>query len=371
MDEDIRIFINRIIPNNPALNTHLRHTLDTTHLLLNLEICALTLTTEQDTNFLKVLSGIEKSAPPDNNTTPSPNSQKTPADAITFRQNIRLSFEKIAGAANDRSIGYQPHAANYFQTPPTGINSVPETTGPVIELYLVRSALFGEFTAVEKDVAGRAMESINRTITAYINDGWNDQYAATLNKLLAHFRIGLVKLDRQFDIVEKSSLVDDLLESTANYRCESNQLVNHAPRKGDIFQRSIKRLNAENKPYSIVDVVITRSDGQCAIVLTKFPACIDGIANGYLVFILCPVEDHLRAVDLLDFWHVSPAEKRVLAGLTRFGNIKKVAIELNISPNTVKSQLKSAYKKLGVDNKISLLRHFALLRLIDALTNKS
>lgn len=85
------------------------------------------------------------------------------------------------------------------------------------------------------------------------------------------------------------------------------------------------------------------------------------------VYLLCSIADHFEASDLLNFWHITPAEKRALAALTRFGNIKKVAIELGVSPNTVKTQLKSAYRKLGVDNNISLLRRFSLLRLIDAL----
>jgi DNA-binding CsgD family transcriptional regulator len=353
--------------NFPALKSHLLHILDTTQLLLNLEKCTLSLTTGDGNSALNVRSTVAPASTANTTHAQAHDPDCDAEEAFQFRQRLEpepTKFDAAARTARARTPRRSP-----MDAPAESYSG--KAAAPFLELHLVRQTRFGQLTYTERNAVQRVLQSINRTIASHINHPSRDYYARTLERLLAHLRIGFIRLDANLDIVDKSSRVDDLLASTTSYRCESNRLVKIAPRKDDAVKRAIDTLISSRLPYNIVDVVSTLHKGQCAIVVTRLTAGSDIAADDYLVYILCSMADHFEASELLDFWHITPAEKRVLASLTRFGNIKKVALELGISPNTVKSQLKSAYKKLGVDNKISLLRRFSLLRLIDALTHDS
>ena len=53
---------------------------------------------------------------------------------------------------------------------------------------------------------------------------------------------------------------------------------------------------------------------------------------------------------------LSPAESRVAMALLRGGSSRDVADELNVSPHTVRAQIKQIYSKLGVDTRARLIR---------------
>jgi DNA-binding CsgD family transcriptional regulator len=356
-----------ITENIPLLKSHLLHILDTTQLLLNLEYCTVTLTTVSGDDALSVRSSVAPASAVHDKPGPAPAIDLGVEEALQFRQRLELDGEHITSAG---CTDFAP--SSLYDLTQTNRSSMAKAdcsdeAAPLIKLRLVRQPQFGLLTYAEQYAIQRVLQSINRAIISYIDNRSQDYYASMLDRLLVHFCIGVIKLDLNFAIVEKSSLVDQLLESTRSYRCESNRLVKIVPRDEHIVERAIRALENSGQPYSLIDMVATPNEGQCAIVVAKLAPKPGRSENGYLVYILCSVADHFETSDLLDFWHITPAEKRVLACLARFGSIKKVAIKLGISPNTVKSQLKSAYKKLGVDNKISLLRRFSLLRLIDAL----
>jgi DNA-binding CsgD family transcriptional regulator len=354
----------------PVLKIHLLHILDTTQLLLNLESCTLSLTTGDGNDALNVSSSVRPTPVTLESNAPTHPPPFDTDETFQFRQCLELRIDKITEAASAHHTPIPLSDSMDTHRTYTVESDRPGNSTPFIELQLTRKARYGGLTRAEISSTQRVLQSINRAIVTCLDDRTHDYYASTLERLLAHLCIGFIKLDRNLDIVDKSDRVDDLLASTASYRCESNRLVKISSRAVDIVKRTIDVLRDKHLPYNIVDVVSTRHDGQCAIVVTQLASNKGTSGDEYLVYILCSVADRFEASDLLNFWHITPAEKRVLAGLTRFGNIKKVALELGISPNTVKSQLKSAYKKLGVDNKISLLRRFSLLRLIDALTHQ-
>lgn len=358
MDEKSRIFRTANVRNIPALKDHLLHILDTTQLLLNLENCTLSLTDDDGSGSLDVESSVESASVAFGLTNSPRNSPRLSEDAIQYRQRLELKLGELAIAA-------RAHLAQSAALDEGNAGGVGSSSGAFIEIHMVRQAPFGRLSDREKNAVQRVLELINGAIATYLDERTDDYYASILDRLLSHLCIGLIRLDSNYLIVEKSSLVDTLLNTTGSYRCESNRLVDIDHPNDDTIALAIQSLQVDEVPYAIADVVSTTHEGQCAIVVTELAA--GGEASGYLVYLLCSIADHFEASDLLNFWHITPAEKRALAALTRFGNIKKVAIELGVSPNTVKTQLKSAYKKLGVDNKISLLRRFSLLRLIDAL----
>jgi DNA-binding CsgD family transcriptional regulator len=351
-----------------VLKNHLRHILNTTLVLLNLEHCTLSLVTENDGDALSVCSSLEPASTVQESRSTVRSANANAEESFQFRLRLELGSEKSRDAdlqltnSSSSELAEHDHVASIEQT---------DIAAPFIKLWLVRKTRFGRLTYTERNAIQRVLQSINRTIACYIDHRPHDYHASILERLLAYFCIGVIQLDRNLDIVEKSNLVDELLATTDSYRCQSNRLMKIAPQDDHIVERAVDTLKNHDLPYCFVDVVSTLNKGQCAIVVAKLASESHAPENGYLVYVLCSAADQFEANDLLNFWHITPAEKRVLAGLTRYGSIKKVAIELGISPNTVKSQVKSAYKKLGVDNKISLLRRFSVLRLIDALTSNS
>lgn len=354
-------------PGIPLLKTHLLHILDTLQLLMNLERCTLSLTTEYGDDALSVSSSMEPASLAHAHRTYTHSSDVDTEETFQFQQPLELRWENVADAAWSQLASPGSHEATVERDVLNEHPSPPNTVS-IIQLNVVRHSRFGRLTFTETYAIQRVLQSIHRAIAEYFEHRSDDYYGSVLERLLTHFRIGIIKLSPQLNIIEKSSQVDDLLASTTNYRCQSGRLIKIAPHDHRIVERAVDALHMKQLPYQFVDVVSTGNNGQCAIVVTQLAPRRDGQAGGYVVYILCSMADHFEASDLLDFWQITPAEKRVLAGLTRYGSIKKVALELGVSPNTVKSQLKSAYKKLGVDSKISVLRRFTLLRLINALT---
>ncbi|QPE05908.1 helix-turn-helix transcriptional regulator [Microbacterium schleiferi] len=56
---------------------------------------------------------------------------------------------------------------------------------------------------------------------------------------------------------------------------------------------------------------------------------------------------------------LSPRERAVARELARHESIAALAAALNVSPNTVKSQLRSVYRKLGVTSRAGAIRALA------------
>lgn len=347
-----------------VLRSHLRHILNTALILLNLEHCRLSIVTENDEDTLSIHCNAALESPePDAATVVWPANGNT-EEAFQFRQ--RLQYARKTESANTaRIMGPDAFAAadGGHHAPPSR-----QDTALFVKLMLVRKRRAGQLTYGERNAVQRMLHYIDRAIAAHLESRRRDYRSAMLERLMAHHGMGVIRLDQTLEIVEKSALVDELLATTKDYRCQSNRLVKVAPHGEHVIELAVDALNARNLSCWIIDVVATPGDAQCAIVLAPLAPGRGASGNGYLVYVLYSIADRFNASDLLNFWRITPAEKRALAGLTRYGNIKKVAIQLGISPNTVKSQVKSAYRKLGVDNKIALLRRFALLRLIDALT---
>lgn len=68
-----------------------------------------------------------------------------------------------------------------------------------------------------------------------------------------------------------------------------------------------------------------------------------------------PNEDGVAAPGQRAVVKLSPAEAAVVAELTRGLTNREIAAQLGKSESTIKSQLRSVYRKLGVANRIRLM----------------
>ena len=108
-------------------------------------------------------------------------------------------------------------------------------------------------------------------------------------------------------------------------------------------------------PHFSKRVVVPRTSGLASFSL-QFSALGDhhefggsGGAFAAIVFIADGLTKlDVDAATLQDVYGLTPAETSVAITLLEFGSAKKVALVLNLSPHTVRSNIKSIYEKLGV-----------------------
>jgi DNA-binding CsgD family transcriptional regulator len=239
-----------------------------------------------------------------------------------------------------------------------------------VRLRLMRNHEQGEFSAAEINLIEQVMASIRGTISTAIHERHQAIFDASAQKLLTHLRIGMFILNQGLEILEKSALADELIGKIRAFHYDEKLLAGKTREYQAKLDRTMEELT--NNPallYKIVDIVAAEKGDQYTLVIAKsIPESAPLSESIFLGYIFSCPEDFLSCSTLLNMWQISPAERRVLTAIARFDNIKKVALELNISPNTAKAQLKSVYKKLGVGSKMRLMKRLNLLRNIEALT---
>lgn len=75
-----------------------------------------------------------------------------------------------------------------------------------------------------------------------------------------------------------------------------------------------------------------------------------------------------RTLTFIDAPHrpsLTSSERRVLSALARYATVAEIAVAFHVSPNTVKSQLSSIYRKLGCASREEAVRFASRLHLID------
>ncbi|HSB96666.1 MAG TPA: LuxR C-terminal-related transcriptional regulator [Spongiibacteraceae bacterium] len=237
---------------------------------------------------------------------------------------------------------------------------------------LTRNHDQGEFSQTEIQLIEKVINSIRAMIGSAVDEQNQEIFNSSAKKLLKHLRIGMFILNGKLEVLEKSPLAEELLSKMRAYHCGEQLLAGRSRESQAKLDRTISELHGNSELlYKIVDVTAAERGEQYTLVMAKVVA--DGMpfsGSNFLVFIFSCSEEAFGSSALLSLWQISPAEKRVLTAIARYDNIKKVAIELKISPNTAKAQLKSVYKKLGVGSKMRLMKQLNVLRNIEALTGR-
>ena len=238
-----------------------------------------------------------------------------------------------------------------------------------VRLRLTRNQAQGEFSDREIEL----IEGLIAAIRAAVHTAAQEKYATLFNgyaqKLLACLRVGMFIVSPRLEILEQSPLADELLDRLRIYQRSDRWLSGATEEYQAKLDQAVFELSSDDElRYCVVDIIAMGRGEQYPLVIAKTAALPPAFTeSSFAVFIFSSAEDLFNVDRLLSLWQISPAEKRVLAAIARYDNIKKVAIELNISPNTAKAQLKSVYKKLGVGSKMRLMKRLNVLRNVEAL----
>jgi DNA-binding CsgD family transcriptional regulator len=366
MDEHDFLAKVELLTQNPTLEGRFRQLLDTTRDFFNLDICSLLFVPDSGTDFHLV-------------------SCRTSADQVheergqyfcAPRPDAVAAYIANADGAAARDLMVFPRAdgevgvftRNFRVESVAGADFRP-LANLEVRLRLTRSQACGEFTEREIDLIGQLIESIRAAIDAAVREKYTALFNGYAQKLLACLRVGMFIVSPRLEILEQSPLADELLGRLRSYRRADRWLAGASEEFQSKLDQAVFELNADSDlRFRVVDIICMGRGEQYPLVIAKTPVLPPGFTeNSFAVFIFSSAEDLFNADRLLSLWQISPAEKRVLTAIARYDNIKKVALELNISPNTAKAQLKSVYKKLGVGSKMRLMKRLNILRNVEAL----
>jgi len=187
-------------------------------------------------------------------------------------------------------------------------------------------------------------------------------------KLLKSSQIGIALINIHGEIFYMSDLMEELLERSSTFLCNNNRLISHSKEGQLKLQCMISETNTSN-PISIASLSCKNNQKFTFAVCYGPPpeSTIPVDDEYYTCLIFSPKTDYVGISALASLWRISPAEQRLLNAVMEFSSIKRVAKELGISPNTAKVQLKSVYRKIGVDSKPLLVKWLSAANNFEAL----
>jgi DNA-binding CsgD family transcriptional regulator len=240
-----------------------------------------------------------------------------------------------------------------------------------VRLRLTRSAQQAAFTDREITLIDKIVPHLKNTIDQAIHAQYHSLFDASAQKVLAHFRIGMLIINKELDILDKSSLSEELLAKSNALVCNGGKLVTRSRDYQAKVEQMIQDLCGNDEIlYRTLSIIAPKTGAEYTIAITRDDAGpLDNLIaeHRFNVFIFSSLDEKIDMSILVGLWKVSPAEQRVLSAMMRYDNVKKVAIELKISPNTAKAQLKSVYRKLGIVSKTMLIKRLNSVRNMTAL----
>lgn len=364
MDEVDYLSTIKLLTHNQSLEGRLKLVLETTRSFLNLDICSILLVPDSGSDFYIISCGDNVNFVQDDSgkyISAEQSDSDSEDDLIVLRRN--------KADADYESYGFSEVDAQKLHIKSVAGADFRLHQNLEVRLRLTRNQGRGEFSSAEINLVEKVIASIRTAICGAIHEQHRAVFDLSALKLLTRLRIAMFTLNQKLEILEKSALAEELLEKTRAYRGDDSLLTGRSREYQIKLDNAIEELkNNDELRYKIVDIIVTDKGEQYTLVIAKVVSQNMLFAEGnFLVFIFSSSEGCIDPGNLLNLWQISPAEKKVLAAIARYDNIKKVAIELKISPNTAKAQLKSAYRKLGVGSKMMLMKRLNLLKNIEAL----
>jgi DNA-binding CsgD family transcriptional regulator len=361
VDMDEQDFLSKVnlLTQSPTLEGRLKQLLETTRTFFNLDICSLLFVPDsgEDFHIVSCRDGTDLIQEERGQYFCADRSDHASSEVMVFRRN---------GGVDGESDGI--FTRNFRVESVAGADFRP-LQNLEVRLRLTRNQVQGEFSDREIELIERLIASIRGAVLAATQEKYATLFNGYAQKLLACLRVGMFIVSPRLEILEKSPLAEELLLRLRSYRCSERWLAGASEEHQAKLDQALFELNANSElRYRVVDIITMGRGEQYPVVIARAPALPPAFTeSNFVVFIFSSGEDLFNVDRLLSLWQISPAEKRVLTAIARYDNIKKVALELNISPNTAKAQLKSVYKKLGVGSKMRLMKRLNVLRNVEAL----
>lgn len=365
MDAMESLYSSYLHARSPLLEDRLKFLLDTISHLLKLEQCSVAFSTDELPEYHIVRSDF---APGAESSLPVPSliysrDQENPGDGVVVFQTMLLSVDSSKKTAAKK----QPSQARE-QYVVSAIFSMND--GSSIRFVAARRLDRGEFSARERTFVTNALEALKSEVNHALTNHYRELLSDSTEKLLTDSRCGILLITKHMVVLGKSAVADDLLQEIRVLLITDNRLSSDFPKYQLALERALHDLCADNNlDHTILEPVENQSGDKYTIAIRrnaeKPQTWLRDVS--FCLFIIAWAEDLSDLAPLLDLWQLSPAEKKALLAIVEFDSIKKAAQVLDISSNTVKAHLKSAYRKLGVDSKAMLFKRLNLVRKIKAL----
>jgi DNA-binding CsgD family transcriptional regulator len=362
MDMDELDFLSKVnlLTQSPTLEGRLKQLLETTRVFFNLDICSLLFVPDsgEDFHIVSCRDGADLVQEERGQYFCADRSENASSEVMVFRRS-EMGVDGEPDGIFTRNFRVESVAGADFR-PLQNLE---------VRLRLTRNQVQGEFSDREIELIERLIVSIRSIVHGATQEKYATLFNGYAHKLLACLRVGMFIVSPRLEVLEKSPLADELLLRLRSYRRSERWLAGASEEQQSKLDQAMFELNANSEMrYRVVDIITMGRGEQYPLVIAKAAVLPPAFTeSNFVVFIFSSAEDLFNVDRLLSLWQISPAEKRVLTAIARYDNIKKVALELNISPNTAKAQLKSVYKKLGVGSKMRLMKRLNVLRNVEAL----
>lgn len=187
-------------------------------------------------------------------------------------------------------------------------------------------------------------------------------------------RQGLIYLDTEGRMLSANSEATRMLQAANGLRCIAGRIEPVCPADRDRFEAMVRRAcsfhrdpaaGAEFDPCGTIQLSDAEGQAICTVCVIpvigrKIFMVHDRIAAAIRII---PAED--SPADGIQRWsqfNLTPAEMRLASLLAEGVPQKQAAWQLGISPNTLSTQRKSLYRKLGVNRQYDLVRRLQLSR---------
>lgn len=240
-----------------------------------------------------------------------------------------------------------------------------------IRLRFCRSAQQPDFTPAEIKLLNKVLPPLRNAIEQTVHNQCHSLFDTSAHKVLARLRIGIVVVNKSLEVIDKSCFADELLVKSGVLICNKNRLMAKSKDYQSRIEAMVQELAGnEDILYRTLYLPTSRCNEAYTLAITRDDGSAHEVLFGeqrYTIYIFSSLEDNVDMSLLVKLWNISPAEQRILSAIMRFDNVKKVALELHISPNTAKAQLKSVYRKLGIVSKTMLIKRLNSVRNMTAL----
>lgn len=366
MDAMESLYSSYLHARSPLLEDRLKFLLDTISHLLKLEQCSVAFSTDDQPNYHVIRSEFgqeEKSKQPLASPVFSLMGEGQGDGVVVFQTmviSVDSSSKKVAAKTPSDQESTRHVVSAFFSM----------NDGSDIRFMAARCLESGEFTPRERSFITKTLEAIKSEVNHQLTNHYRALLSDSTEKLLTDSRCGILLITKNMVVLGKSAVADDLLQEIRVLLFADNRLYSDFPKYQLALERAIHDLCADKDlDHTILEPVENQSGEKYTIAIRrnaeKPSTWLRDVS--FCLFIISWAEDISHLAPLLDLWQLSPAEKKALLAIVEFDSIKKAAQILDISSNTVKAHLKSAYRKLGVDSKAMLFKRLNLVRKIKAL----